>query len=125
MQRLKLLEVSPLRIIRRSIEVKESKLKTKYMMNEYKVPTFGEQLVGVDFNPCGSDEVKEVKQLFAKIVNILENNYKEKNKHPLKSLLFDHAIGEVLNAQMNVVKVITLKHYKEEQDEVTREENNA
>jgi hypothetical protein len=89
-------------------------------MKEYKVPTFGEQLVGVDFNPSGSDEVKEVKQLFAKIANILEKNYRETNKHPLKSLLFDHATGEILNAQMNVVKVLTLKHYKEKQDEVTR-----
>jgi hypothetical protein len=87
-------------------------------MKEYKVPTFGEQLVGVDLNPSGSDEVKEVKQLFAKIANILEKNYRETNKHPLKSLLFDHATGEILNAQMNVVKVLTLKHYKEEQDEI-------
>lgn len=90
------------------------------MIKEYKVPSFGEQLVGVDFNPSGSDEVKEVKQLYARIANILEKNYKEKNKHPLKSLLFDHAVGEIVNSQMAVVKVLTLKHYKEEQDEVTR-----
>lgn len=88
-------------------------------MKEYRVPTLGEQLVGTDFNPSGDDSVKEVKQLFAKIANILEKNYRETNKHPLKSLLFDHAAGEILNAQMNVVKVLTLKHYKEE-DEVTR-----
>jgi hypothetical protein len=30
-------------------------------------------------------------------------------KTPVKSLLFDHAVGEILNAQMAVVKVITLK----------------
>lgn len=90
------------------------------MMNEYKIPTFGEQLVGIDFNPSNSGEVAEVKELFAKIANIMEKNYKEQNKHPLKSLLFDHAVGEIINSQMSVVKVLTLKHYKEEQDEVIR-----
>lgn len=95
------------------------------MISEYKVPTFGEQLVGIDFNPSNSGEVAEVKELFAKIANIMEKNYREQSKHALKSLLFDNAVGEILNAQMNVVKVITLKHFKEEQDEITREENNA
>jgi len=83
------------------------------MIKEHKVPTFGEQLVGVDFNPSGSDEVKEVKQKFAEIANLLEKNYRENNRHALKSLLFDHAVGELLNAQMNVVKLLTLKHYTE------------
>jgi len=95
------------------------------MINEYKVPTFGEQLVGIDFNPSNSGEVAEVNELFAKIANIMEKNYREQPKHALKSLLFDSAVGEILNAQMNVVKVITLKHFKQEQDEITREENNA
>ena len=32
----------------------------------------------------------------------------------MKSLLFDHAVGEIINAQMAVVKVLTLKHYEDE-----------
>ena len=40
----------------------------------------------------------------------------------MKSLLFDHALGEVVNAQLAVNKVLTIKHYT---DESTREENSA
>jgi hypothetical protein len=29
---------------------------------------------------------------------------------PLKSLLFDHAVGEIINASMAVVKVLTFKN---------------
>jgi hypothetical protein len=35
--------------------------------------------------------------------------YNEGGKSPLKSLLFDHAVGEIVSAQMAVVKVITFK----------------
>ena len=46
----------------------------------------------------------------AEIANILKDAYNEEGaKSPVKSLLFDHAVGEILNAQMSVVKVITMK----------------
>jgi hypothetical protein len=35
--------------------------------------------------------------------------YDKETKSPIKSLLFDHAIGELVSAQMAVVKVITFK----------------
>jgi hypothetical protein len=38
----------------------------------------------------------------------------------MKSLLFDHALGEVVNAQLAVNKVLTIKHYTE--NENSREE---
>jgi len=78
-------------------------------MNNTKALTFGQRLVGLDFNPSGDPDVIRVKELAAEIAEILKDNY-EKERHPLKSLLFDHAIGEILNAQMAVVKVITLKN---------------
>jgi len=41
--------------------------------------------------------------------NILKDNYTTTDGSALKSLLFDHAIGELVSAQMAVVKVITFK----------------
>jgi hypothetical protein len=39
----------------------------------------------------------------------MKKNY-EAERVPLKSLLFDHAVGEILNASMSVVKVLTFKN---------------
>lgn len=73
--------------------------------------TFGEQLVGLQFNPGQNPEVAQVKTMFAEIADILEKEYRRRNlgAYPFTARLYDHAIGEVLNAQMNVVKVLTLK----------------
>ena len=51
----------------------------------------------------------EIKRKFAEIAELALTNYSTTDKSPVKSLLFDHAIGEILNAQMSVVKVITFK----------------
>ena len=76
---------------------------------EHKIVPFGHQLVGLDFNPSGDPDVTRVKELAAEMAEIMKRNY-EAERGPLKSLLFDHALGEILNAQMSVVKVITLKN---------------
>lgn len=76
---------------------------------EKRLPTFGEQLVGLSFNPSGDEDVHRVKELAAEMAEILKRRYSNDDKTPVKSLLFDHAVGEILNAQMTVVKVITLK----------------
>jgi hypothetical protein len=77
-------------------------------IREVRIPTFGEQLVGLDFNPSGDADVHRVKELAAEMAEILKRRYSEDKRTPVKSLLFDHAVGEILNAQMNVVKVITM-----------------
>jgi hypothetical protein len=82
---------------------------------ETKVPSFGEQLIEVDINPSGDPTIHKVKMMFAEIAEIMKQNYTGENKHPLKSLLFDHAVGEIVNAQMAVVKVLTIKHYTEDE----------
>jgi hypothetical protein len=81
----------------------------QYGIQEVRLPSFGEQLVGLSFNPSGDADVHRVKELAAEMAEILKRRYSEDPKTPVKSLLFDHAIGEILNAQMTVVKVITLK----------------
>ena len=86
----------------------------KTVVKETKIPSFGEQLIGIEFNPSGSDEVTKVQAMFAEIAEIMKQNYQRETRHPLKSLLFDHAVGEIVNAQMAVVKVLTIKHYTED-----------
>jgi hypothetical protein len=81
----------------------------EYTIQETKIIPFGEQLVGLDFNPSGDADVHRVKELAAEMAEILKRRYSDDQKTPVKSLLFDHAVGEILNAQMTVVKVITLK----------------
>ena len=77
---------------------------------ERRLPTFGEQLVGLSLdNPHEDEDVQRVKLLAAEMAEILKRRYSTDAKLPVKSLLFDHAVGEILNAQMAVVKVITLK----------------
>lgn len=78
----------------------------------YQQPTlsFGQQLVGLNFNPSNDDKVGKAKQLFADAADLLHQEYLAKANTPLFNELYAHAIGEVLNAQMNVVKVLTLKY---------------
>ena len=78
-------------------------------MIEHKIIPFGHQLVGLDPDNLDDSEVTKVKLLAAEMAEIMKKNY-EAERGPLKSLLFDHALGEILNAQMSVVKVITLKN---------------
>ena len=75
---------------------------------ETKVLSFGELLVGIEFNPSNDDKVAKVKSLMAEAANIMLEAYDSEGKSPIKSLLFDHAVGEIVNAQMAVVKVITM-----------------
>jgi hypothetical protein len=78
-------------------------------VNHTKLPTFGEQLIGIDFNTEDDSEVYKVKKMMAEITNILKDNYNQEMRSPVKSFLFDHAIGEIVSAQMAVVKAITHK----------------
>ena len=74
--------------------------------------TFGEKLVGITFNPSNDDKVSKAKQLCASLADLLHDEmYKGGGEiTELQSRLYNHTIGEILNAQMNVVKVLTLKY---------------
>jgi len=71
--------------------------------------TFGEKLVGIKFNPSEDNKVDRAKKLFAEAANLIEEEYRAKNMggSPITEILYNHTIGEILNAQMNVVKLIT------------------
>jgi hypothetical protein len=77
---------------------------------ETKILSFGEQLVGVEFDQDNEGAVAKIKELMAEVTNIMLEEYNKNGKAPIKSLLFDHAVGEIVSAQMAAVKVITFKY---------------
>jgi hypothetical protein len=77
---------------------------------ETKILSFGEQLAEVDFSTEEEGSIYKVKKTMADLTNLLLKEYSKNGKSPIKSLLFDNAVGEIVNAQMAVLKVITFKH---------------
>lgn len=72
--------------------------------------TFGEKLVGLNFNPSNDDGVSKAKRLCAELMDLVESERQNKESSRLDNLLYQHTVGEILNAQMNVVKLLTLKY---------------
>jgi hypothetical protein len=75
--------------------------------------SFGEKLVGLNFNPSNDDKVSKAKMLCAELADLANDeflNREESQVTYLSESLFVHTIGEILNAQMNVVKLLTLKY---------------
>jgi hypothetical protein len=71
--------------------------------------TFGQLLVGLNFNPSKDPRVEKVKRMCAELIDLM-NDTRTPNDDYLKNVIFKHAMGEVLNAQMNVVKLLTLNN---------------
>lgn len=73
--------------------------------------TFGQSLVGLNFNPSNDPKVQRAKELCAELADLVfkENEILDLN-NSVKHHLLHHTYGEILNAQMNVVKVLTLKY---------------
>lgn len=73
----------------------------------------GEKLVGINFNPSADTEVDTVKRACAYLIDVIEKHREEHAQHGTltadREFLMNHALGEIINAQMNVVKVITFK----------------
>ena len=81
--------------------------------------TFGEILVGLSFNPSGNDIVNKAKLLCAELADLVNDHYltwyaeHKDDTNPtsqIKGHLYDHTLGELLNAQMNIVKLITFNN---------------
>lgn len=69
--------------------------------------TFGQKLVGVDFNPSKNPKVDRLKELFAEAVDIIQEKLITNSQdRDGEIILYNHTIGEILNAQMNAVKFI-------------------
>lgn len=72
--------------------------------------SFGECLVGITFNPSSDDKVAKAKRLCAELMDLVDNELGDRETSILGAILYNHTVGEILNAQMNVVKVLTLKY---------------
>ena len=72
--------------------------------------TFGERLVGLTFNPSNDDKVGKAKKLCADLADLLREEMHQRESSELSSILEKKAYGDILDAQMNVVKVLTLKY---------------
>lgn len=76
---------------------------------------FGEKLIGLSFNPSQDPNVYKAKQLCAQLADLLNQVYNNpmppnENHRPLYEMLFQKALGDIIDAQMNVVKVLTFKY---------------
>jgi hypothetical protein len=72
--------------------------------------TFGQRLVGLTFNPSNDSGVDKAKRLCAELADLVYADYQNNEITELKNVLYHHTIGEILNAQMNAVKLLTLKY---------------
>lgn len=72
--------------------------------------SFGEKLVGIEFNPSNDSKVHKAKSLCAELANLVAEESPIDHEEYIFRTLRDHAITELLNAQMNIVKVLTLKY---------------
>lgn len=73
--------------------------------------SFGQKLVGLTFNPSNDSGVDTAKRICAQLADMVRAEYNNGNEvTPLKTQLYNHTIGEILNCQMNVVKILTLKY---------------
>ena len=68
--------------------------------------TYGEQAVGLTFNPSGDPKVREIKQLFAQIIDLCKDARIEAGQSE-RARLLSIAITEAQGAQMWAVKGIT------------------
>lgn len=64
--------------------------------------SYGERLVGVTFNPSGSDAVDEIKAQMAKLIDLVR-------AEATSNIVTDTAIMKALDAQMWMVKAIFYK----------------
>ena len=72
--------------------------------------SFGQKLVGLNFNPSNDDKVSKAKQLCADLADLLYEENKNSETSELKNILMPATYASILAAQMNVVKVLTLKY---------------
>lgn len=67
--------------------------------------TFGQDAVGLNFNPSGDGKVRKLKELYAEIIDILNGDRGEYRDE--RARLTSVAITEAQGAQMWAVKAVT------------------
>lgn len=83
------------------------------MSNMTQPMTAGQVAVGLTFNPSNDPVVQELKEIFAKAFDIVEQSVQADDGTILtarKRKMRDAALNEIITAQMWAVKVVTLKY---------------
>ena len=70
----------------------------------------GQKLVGISFNPSGDSKVNRAKELCAELADLMMDAMNNREMTKIHKVLMDNTLCEILNAQMNVVKVLTFKY---------------
>jgi hypothetical protein len=68
--------------------------------------TYGQEVVGIDFNPAGDDKVAKLKQLAAEMIDII-NDMEVRGDDNLHANFKTWAVDQTLQAQMACVKAAT------------------
>jgi hypothetical protein len=74
--------------------------------------SFGERLVGVEFNPSKNGAVDQIKQKMAEVANLMQEERQVRYSDGvdyLDTLVFEKSMQAILDAQMTAVKYITLR----------------
>jgi hypothetical protein len=67
---------------------------------------FGEELIGINIDHPEDTEEYKVKLVFAELAEKIKKAYAE-NRSPVKSIMFDHAVGELINAKSAVLDLLS------------------
>ena len=84
------------------------------MSDNQQVPTtFGEILVGLDFNPSQDPKIQKAKQLCAELADLVNDHWYDASttdfvKTGISSMIYNEAIGQILSAQMMAVKLFAI-----------------
>ena len=71
--------------------------------------TYGQKAVGVRFNPSGKNEVDEIKDAYASLIDQL-NNLRNSTDNSEKKRQYSVAITEAQTSQMWAVKAVTWQY---------------
>lgn len=84
-------------------------MESQMNFNEIKIYSFGDILVGLDSEEINeSEEIIQLRKTFSKLAEDLKENY-NLNRSPVKSLLFDQAIGDLTRALLMSEKLLKMK----------------
>ncbi len=71
--------------------------------------TYGEKVVGLDFNPSGDENVQKIKELYAEVIDLIGNYDNSREISKIRNDFEKQAISLALQAQMMAVKAVTCK----------------
>lgn len=72
--------------------------------------SFGEKLVGITFNQSNDGDVNEIKTKMAELANLIHDKHSLNENSQLSVIVYHSAIQHLLDAQMAMVKYVTLKY---------------